>query len=410
MGTGRKKIEMKKIENISRRRVAFSKRKEGLFKKAAALSHLTGCRVAVLTFSCGVMKPFSYGNLALLDEALAAFGNLNGGKLNPNLSASVVDDDLGMDLECGTGVDDKDLFFTEDELADDEIVRYSLGFSEVADGGKDLPFTEDELAKMMAADDNDLCFTEGDLAELMTDDENTVGVGDDLPNSLGCSEAADGKVLSFTEDELEEPTADAVAAADDLTNYLGCGEFANGKDLGFTEDELAERMSNAEDNADIAMADDLPNSVGCGEVADGKDLCFPDDELTELMVNNEKTVDAAADNASCSMNASSSDTMATGCNDANYNNDIAFQMVPCSSSARIENYYFAANYTNTYVMNEEMMMQLASSSNIAGSVDEQEDMGQLLLRKWRLETVREEMSFDYRMACEAGGMQPLFNF
>ena len=49
--TGRKKIEIKKIEKPSRRIVTFSKRRKGLFTKAAELSRMCGAEVAVIVFS-----------------------------------------------------------------------------------------------------------------------------------------------------------------------------------------------------------------------------------------------------------------------------------------------------------------------------------------------------------------------
>ncbi|CAN0877783.1 Agamous-like MADS-box protein AGL62 [Linum grandiflorum] len=48
---GRQKIEIKKVENDPHRHVTFSKRKNGLFKKATELSTLCGAQVAVILFS-----------------------------------------------------------------------------------------------------------------------------------------------------------------------------------------------------------------------------------------------------------------------------------------------------------------------------------------------------------------------
>ncbi|XP_062006620.1 MADS-box transcription factor 23-like isoform X1 [Rosa rugosa] len=48
---GRGKIEIKKIENLSSRQVTFSKRRSGLFKKAAELSVLCDAEIAVIIFS-----------------------------------------------------------------------------------------------------------------------------------------------------------------------------------------------------------------------------------------------------------------------------------------------------------------------------------------------------------------------
>ncbi|XP_028771624.1 agamous-like MADS-box protein AGL29 [Neltuma alba] len=50
-GKGRRKIEIKKVEQTSKRFVTFSKRKLGLFRKAAELSLLCNSEIAVVVFS-----------------------------------------------------------------------------------------------------------------------------------------------------------------------------------------------------------------------------------------------------------------------------------------------------------------------------------------------------------------------
>lgn len=67
---GRQKIEIKEITEDSKRHVTFSKRRRGLFKKAAELSVLTGAKIAVVTFSkCG--RIYSFGQVdSLMDKYL----------------------------------------------------------------------------------------------------------------------------------------------------------------------------------------------------------------------------------------------------------------------------------------------------------------------------------------------------
>ncbi|KAL4283195.1 hypothetical protein GQ457_16G022200 [Hibiscus cannabinus] len=48
---GRQRIEIKKIEEESKRQVTFSKRRKGLFKKAKELSTLCGVQVGIVTVS-----------------------------------------------------------------------------------------------------------------------------------------------------------------------------------------------------------------------------------------------------------------------------------------------------------------------------------------------------------------------
>ncbi|KAK7392732.1 hypothetical protein VNO78_21178 [Psophocarpus tetragonolobus] len=58
---GRKKIEIKKINNESNLRVTFSKRRSGVFKKASELATLCGVDIAVIMFSPG-NRVFSFGS------------------------------------------------------------------------------------------------------------------------------------------------------------------------------------------------------------------------------------------------------------------------------------------------------------------------------------------------------------
>ncbi|XP_028795364.1 MADS-box protein JOINTLESS-like [Neltuma alba] len=57
----RRKIAIKKIENVAARQVAFSKRRKGLFKKAMELSTLCDAEIALLVFSASG-KLFDYAS------------------------------------------------------------------------------------------------------------------------------------------------------------------------------------------------------------------------------------------------------------------------------------------------------------------------------------------------------------
>lgn len=60
---GRKKVELKRIEDKSSRQVTFSKRRNGLIKKARELSVLCDVDVAVLVFSSrGKLYEYANGN------------------------------------------------------------------------------------------------------------------------------------------------------------------------------------------------------------------------------------------------------------------------------------------------------------------------------------------------------------
>ncbi|TKY59459.1 MADS-box protein SVP [Spatholobus suberectus] len=61
----RKRIQIKKIDNISSRQVTFSKRRKGLFKKAQELSTLCDADIALMVFSA-TSKLFEYASSSML--------------------------------------------------------------------------------------------------------------------------------------------------------------------------------------------------------------------------------------------------------------------------------------------------------------------------------------------------------
>ncbi|KAJ1387015.1 hypothetical protein SESBI_40329 [Sesbania bispinosa] len=60
----RKRIQIKKIDNISSRQVTFSKRRKGLFKKAQELSTLCDADIALMVFSA-TSKLFEYASSSM---------------------------------------------------------------------------------------------------------------------------------------------------------------------------------------------------------------------------------------------------------------------------------------------------------------------------------------------------------
>lgn len=69
---GRKKIEIKKVRDSSRQ-VTFSKRRNGIFKKAHELATLCAAQVAIIMFSPGG-KPYSFG-IPTVDSVTDRFFN-----------------------------------------------------------------------------------------------------------------------------------------------------------------------------------------------------------------------------------------------------------------------------------------------------------------------------------------------
>ncbi|KAH0464636.1 hypothetical protein IEQ34_007422 [Dendrobium chrysotoxum] len=73
-GKGRRKVEIKRIEEETKRQVCFSKRRQGLFKKASELSTLCGVEVAVIVFS-PAGKPYFFGQPSV-DHVFSRFLNV----------------------------------------------------------------------------------------------------------------------------------------------------------------------------------------------------------------------------------------------------------------------------------------------------------------------------------------------
>nr|ABK21847.1 unknown [Picea sitchensis] len=77
---GKTKMEMKRIQNPSRRQVTFSKRKNGLLKKAFELSVLCDAEVALIIFSeTGKISEFaSHDDVATILEKYRIYTETNG--------------------------------------------------------------------------------------------------------------------------------------------------------------------------------------------------------------------------------------------------------------------------------------------------------------------------------------------
>ncbi|XVF18295.1 hypothetical protein REPUB_Repub11eG0009000 [Reevesia pubescens] len=96
-GCGRRKIEIKKIENQRKRWVAFSKRKKGLLKKAAKLSMMTGEDIGVIIISEQGRVYTSENADAVVERFLISQENIEDGNDDDEKAGNekVVDDDQG---------------------------------------------------------------------------------------------------------------------------------------------------------------------------------------------------------------------------------------------------------------------------------------------------------------------------
>ncbi|XP_042020476.1 agamous-like MADS-box protein AGL27 [Salvia splendens] len=71
---GRRKLEIKRIEDKSSRQVTFSKRRNGLFKKAKELSVLCDLDIAAIIYSCRG-KPYHFCSTNSLTEIVQRYHN-----------------------------------------------------------------------------------------------------------------------------------------------------------------------------------------------------------------------------------------------------------------------------------------------------------------------------------------------
>nr|XP_043618452.1 agamous-like MADS-box protein AGL62 [Erigeron canadensis] len=82
---GRKKIEIKKIEEQNTRQVTFSKRRNGLFKKASELCILTGAQAAIIVSSpAGRMYAFGHPDADHLIDTYLNNNNDNNNNISTN--------------------------------------------------------------------------------------------------------------------------------------------------------------------------------------------------------------------------------------------------------------------------------------------------------------------------------------
>ncbi|KAF8394271.1 hypothetical protein HHK36_020478 [Tetracentron sinense] len=92
---GKRKIEIANLEDPNKRQVTFSKRRKGLFKKAAEACSLCDAEIAVIVFS-PAGKPYTFGHTSvdsLIDRYLSnsRSGPVNNGAEHSRLSREIQD-------------------------------------------------------------------------------------------------------------------------------------------------------------------------------------------------------------------------------------------------------------------------------------------------------------------------------
>ncbi|XP_071709348.1 truncated transcription factor CAULIFLOWER D-like [Rutidosis leptorrhynchoides] len=115
---GRKKLEMKRIEDKSSRQVTFSKRRSGLIKKARHLSVLCDVDIAVVVFSAGgKLYESCSGTCSSVGQILSRYekARLEVGET----SAEGADKTLECSMQCGRFQTCKELLQTVDRLVEE---------------------------------------------------------------------------------------------------------------------------------------------------------------------------------------------------------------------------------------------------------------------------------------------------
>ncbi|XP_074335833.1 agamous-like MADS-box protein AGL62 [Apium graveolens] len=164
---GRKKIEIKRISDESRRQVTFSKRRTGLFNKASELCVLTGAETAIITQSPGgrvfafghpsvdcVVDKYLAGSSSVLQENVAINQvNLNAASMRENfnqkymeISKEIEDEKKKKVLE--DQVEDGDNFWWEESfenLGIEELEKYIASMEQLKDN---IMMRADEMAML----------------------------------------------------------------------------------------------------------------------------------------------------------------------------------------------------------------------------------------------------------------------
>ncbi|KAI4298242.1 hypothetical protein L6164_031823 [Bauhinia variegata] len=138
---GRRKIKIAFLKDKSIRQVTFSKRRQGIFKKANELAILCGAGVAVVTFSPGG-RAFSFGNPgvnAVIDSYLYQSHGDDGFSLQEQKQLAHLEKQLKVEKEKGKKVDKllnenkvTELMLSIDELNWDDLQKLKISLEELS--------------------------------------------------------------------------------------------------------------------------------------------------------------------------------------------------------------------------------------------------------------------------------------
>lgn len=232
--SGKKKIEIKKIEKKANLQVTFSKRRAGLFKKAAELCVLCGADVAILVQSPGG-KIYRFGGWSsldsIIDRYLAGTSNGHGGDSSANQPSQPVANNQDES--------EKQYFEILKELEDEKKKIKELRGKKV----------DEEKGQCWEQPINDLTLTELEdyVAALETLRDNVLKIAD---------EKATAAVVAATE-QGKEGKADSASSSSLLIPNVKIECFGG---LPVRHLESADNIDNKNDNIDIDNDDDVVSS------------------------------------------------------------------------------------------------------------------------------------------------------
>ncbi|XP_051125208.1 agamous-like MADS-box protein AGL29 [Andrographis paniculata] len=172
---GRQKIEMKLVADDNARRITFTKRRGGLFKKAMELSALCGAEVAIVVLSAAG-KAYSFGH-PCVDSVVGRFTDQN------DVGGDEDDDDDKCNNSCAADEPVLSRFTEQSDKLNEELESAKRRGKELEEAlkGSVGPITGDYLSRL-------------DLAQLQHLKEGLEKLRDDISGAVGGS--AEGSNLA----------------------------------------------------------------------------------------------------------------------------------------------------------------------------------------------------------------------
>ncbi|XP_038886863.1 MADS-box protein SVP-like isoform X2 [Benincasa hispida] len=161
----RKKIQIKKIDNIAARQVAFSKRRKGLFKKAKELAILCDAEIGLLVFSASG-KLFDYASSSI-QSILERHNSVNSENL-PNLNEPSVELQLESNIRAKLNEEVEKKTHELRQMKGEEL--QGLGMDELKKLEKSLQGALSRVAEIMDGRNTDLISDIGRKVDLLIEE------------------------------------------------------------------------------------------------------------------------------------------------------------------------------------------------------------------------------------------------